>query len=182
MSELEQQLVDLRARLASELRERWRRDLPFDELLSDRWERARELGFGEGASIYATSYVYGDVRVGAGTWIGPFTLLEGSAGIEIGSTCSISAGVHIYTHDTVLWALSGGSAEPERKPVRIGDRCYIGPQTVVAAGVTIGDECVVGACSFVNRNLPPRTVAAGIPCRAIGRVEIDGDRIELRYD
>ncbi len=182
MSELEDQLTALRSRLASELRAQWQRDLPFDELISDRWRRAEELGFGEGASIYATSYVYGDVRVGAGTWIGPFTLLDGSGGIEIGSTCSISTGVQIYTHDTVRWALSGGVAAPERESVGIGNRCYIGPNAVVAAGVQIGDECVVGACSFVNRDLPDRTIAVGIPCRSIGRVEIDGGRIELRYD
>ncbi len=176
------ELAALRRRLAAEMRERWQRDLPLDELLADRWERARLLGFGEGASVYESSYVYGDVAVGAGTWIGPFTILDGSGGLSIGSTCSISAGVHIYTHETVRWALSGGVAEYEHAPVVIGDRCHIGAQTVVAKGVTIGDECVVGACSFVNRDLPPRTIAVGTPCRPIGRVDLDGDRIELVLD
>lgn len=174
-----EELRELRDRLAAELRERWDRDLPFGELVSDRWERAKRLGFGEGASIYDSSYVYGDVRVGAGTWIGPYTLLDGTGGLEIGSTCSISAGVHVYTHDTVKWALSGGSAEYERAPVRIGDCCHVGAQTVIASGVTIGDHCVIGACSFVNRDLPPYTIAVGAPCRPIGRVVIEGERIEL---
>ena len=60
------------------------RDLPLDEMLFDRWERARSLGFGPGASIYHNSYVYGDVRVGAGTWVGPFTILDGSGGLGVG--------------------------------------------------------------------------------------------------
>lgn len=166
-------LVRLYEKLRSDMRERWQRDLPFDELLFDRWERAKSLGFGEGASIYHTSYIYGDVRVGKYTWIGPYTLLDGSGGLTIGDYCSISAGVHIYTHDTVKWALSGGEADYERAPVRIGDCCYIGSQTVVAKGVTIGDHCVVGACSFVNQDIPPHTVAFGIPCRLVGRVEIN---------
>jgi acetyltransferase-like isoleucine patch superfamily enzyme len=156
--------------LRSEMREKWHRDLPLEELLFDRWERARQLGFGEGASIYHNSYVYGDVQVGEHTWIGPFTLLDGSGGLRIGSNCSISAGVHIFTHDSVQWALSGGAAPYERAPVSIGDCCYIGSQTVIAKGVTIGDHCVVGACSFVNRDLPPFTIAAGSPCRPTGRV------------
>lgn len=170
-----EELRRVRESLAAETRERWDRDLPFGELLSDRWERARRLGFGEGASIYESSYVYGDVDVGAETWIGPFTLLDGTGGLEIGSTCSISAGVQIYTHDTVRWSLTGGTAGPDLAPVTIGDRCYIGSQTVVAKGVSIGDGCVIGACSFVNRDIPPGAVAFGIPCRQVGTVRADDD-------
>ena len=149
--------------------------ISLDELLSDRWERARSLGFAEGSSIYASSLVYGDVSVGANTWIGPFTLLDGSGRLRIGRSCSISAGVQIYTHDTVKWAVSGGMAEYEYASVKIGDCCHVGAQTVIAKGVTIGRGSVVGACSFVNRDLPEYTVAAGVPCRRIGHVEIPGD-------
>lgn len=155
------------------MRERWQRDLPLDELLFDRWERAQSLGFGKGASIYHHSYVYGDVRVGENTWIGPYTLLDGSGGLIIGAYCSISAGVHIYTHDTVKWALTGGQAAYERASVIIGDCCHIGGQTVIAKGVTVGDHCVIGACSFVNRDIPPYSVAFGIPCRVTGHVDVD---------
>jgi acetyltransferase-like isoleucine patch superfamily enzyme len=153
-----------------------------EELLFDRWERARSLGFGEGASIYHSSLVYGDVRVGERTWIGPHTLLDGTFGLTIGSFCSISAGVSLYTHDTVQWALSGGRAAAEGAPVSVGDCSYLGAQTVVARGVTIGDHVVVGAGSFVNRDIPPWTVAAGVPCRPIGRIEQAGDRFNLVYD
>jgi len=154
-------------------RERWQRSLPFDELLFDRWARARTLAFGEGSSVYHNCYVYGDVRVGKGTWIGPFTLLDGSGGLTIGDYCSISAGVQLYTHDTVMWALTGGKAPAERQPVHIGDCTYIGSQSVVSKGVKIGDHVVIGACSFVNRDIPPRTVAFGVPCRPAGRVVFD---------
>ncbi|MGH2358606.1 MAG: acyltransferase [Candidatus Limnocylindria bacterium] len=182
-AELADALRQLYDTLRTDMRARWNRDLPFEELLFDRWERARSLGFGEGASIYHSSYVYGDVRVGAKTWIGPFTMLDGSGGLEIGAFCSISSGVQIYTHDTVRWALSDGRIEAERAAVRIGDGCYIGSQTVVAKGVTIGDHSVIGACSFVNRDIPPRTVAVGAPCRPVGSVELAADgTVELRYE
>ena len=176
-SELSNGLRELYAVLRDRTKEQWNRDLPLYELLFDRWERARENGFGEGASIYHSSYVFGDVEVGANTWIGPHTLLDGSGGLRIGSNCSISTGVQIYTHDTVKWAVSGGKAAYEYAPVSIGDSCYVGPQSVVVKGVTVGDECVVGACSFVNRSLPAGSVAVGIPCRVVGRVERrdDGD-------
>ena len=53
--------------------------------------------------------VIGDVKVGSHTWIGPNVILDGSGGgLEIGDYCSIDAGAQIYTHDTVMWAISGG--------------------------------------------------------------------------
>lgn len=171
LQELVQQVRLAYERLRAEMRARWQRDLPLEELLFDRWERAQSLGFGKGSSIYHNAYVYSDVKVGENTWIGPFVLLDGGGGMSIGSNCSISAGVQIYTHDTVKWAVSGGNLEYERAPVEIGDCCYIGSQSVIAKGVKIGDHSVIGACSFVNRDIPPYTVAVGVPCRPIGRVE-----------
>lgn len=168
--------------LRVDMRTKWKRDLPFDELLFDRWTRAASLGFGADASIYHHSYVYGDVQVGEHTWIGPFTILDGSGGIRIGRYCSISAGVQIYTHDSVRWALSAGQAEYDRAPVAIGDCCYIGPQAVIAKGVRLGDHVVVAAGSFVNRDVPAYSIVAGAPCRAIGRVVIDGTTVRLDFD
>jgi acetyltransferase-like isoleucine patch superfamily enzyme len=178
---IEDDLRKLHGRLDSEMRERWSRSLPLQELLSDRWRRAEALGFGEEASIYASSYVYGDVHVGARTWIGPFTLLDGTGGLQIGESCNISAGVQIYTHDTVKSVLSGGVAEYERAPVSIGNCCHIGAQTVIAKGVSIGDHCVIGATSFVNRDVPPFTIAVGSPCRPIGHVHIDEGQVSLVF-
>lgn len=165
-----------------ELLERFDRSLPFQDAVADRWERARALGFGEGASIYGSAFIYGAVRVGTGTWVGPNVILDGAgAPLEIGSWCSVSAGVHIYTHDTVAWALSGGVQQARHAPVRVGDRCYLGPQSIIAAGVTIGTCCVVAANSFVKTDVPERTVVGGSPARVLGRVEFDGDQPVLRF-
>lgn len=180
-SGLFEELVGLYQELRLKVREKWKRDLPFGELLSNRWERARSLGFGEGTSIYHNSYVYGDVKVGKNSWIGPYTILDGSGGLEIGNYCSISAGVHIYTHDSVKWALSGGMAEYERAPVRIGDCCHIGAQVVIVKGVNIGDHCVIGAGAFVNSDVPALSIAVGEPCRVIGKVHVSASG-EVTFD
>jgi len=163
-----------------ELRERFDRSLSFDDAMFDRWERARRLGFGEETSIYNSSFVLGDVRVGEHTWIGPGTLLDGSGGgLEIGSWCSVSAGVHLYTHDTVLWSVSLGHLSRATGAVRIGDGTYLGAQSIVIAGVTIGSQCVIGANSFVDGDVPDRAVVAGSPARPIGMVRGDGDEVEI---
>lgn len=150
-----------------EINKKFNRTLPFGDYVVDRWEKAWLLGFGAGSSIYDSSLVIGDVKVGKDTWIGPFTVLDGSGGLQIGNHCSISAGVQIYTHDSLEWAVSGGKADIVREPVRIGSRCYIGPNSVIAKGVSIGRQSIIGANSFVNRDVPQGCKAYGNPIRII---------------
>src|SRR3954470_7669981 len=151
-----------------EVAARYRRTLPFGDYVVDRWEKARLLGFGEGSSIYDSALVIGAVEVGPHSWIGPGTVLDGSGGLRIGAYCSISAGVQIYSHDTVQWAVSGGDAAYEHAATSIGDRCYIGPNSIVAKGVTIGDGCIVGAGRVGLADLPAGAKAAGAPARIVG--------------
>lgn len=169
--------------LRAEIRKRHDRSVPLADEVLDRWEKAEDLGFGKGCSIYDASLVLGDVTVGENTWVGPFTVLDGRGGLRIGSYCSISTGVQIYSHDTVAWALSGGRAAERRAATSIGDCCYIGPNSIVASGVQIGDHCVVGALSLVKDDVASHTIVGGIPGRVLGRVEIDEKgEVELIYD
>ena len=144
-------------------KKKFNRVLPFGDYISDRFEKAKYLGFGKGTSIYDNSIVIDDVKVGKNTWIGPNTLLDGSGGLEIGSNCSISCGVQIYSHDTVAWALSGGKEKYEYQKTTIGDACYIGPNTIIQKGVKIGNSVVIGANSFVNKSIPDNCKAYGSP-------------------
>lgn len=167
-----EQLREMWRELRSQVNERFQRTLPLGDYVVDRWEKARMLGFGDKTSIYDSSLVLGDVQVGANCWIGPYTVLDGSGGgLKIGSYCHISAGVQIYTHDTVDWCISGGQREYTKAPTTIGSRCYIGPNTVIAKGVNIGDGCVIGANSLVMNDIPAGSKAFGTPCRIKGPAE-----------
>jgi len=147
----------------------FKRTLPFADYIVDRWEKAKELGFGEGASIYDSAIVFGDVRVGKKTWIGPNVILDGSGGLVIGSYCSISAGAQIYSHDSVKWAVSEGKAGYEYAKTNIGDNCFIGPNTIIVKGVTIGNGCIIGANSLVLDDIPAGSKAYGTPCKVMGK-------------
>lgn len=178
------QIAALYEREDEGLRARFERSLPLaDAVLQNRWTRAARLGFGDGTSIYDSALVLGDVKVGARCWIGPGVVLDGSGGgLVIGDNCSISAGVHVYTHDTVLWAVSGG-AQPARKgAVMIGDCCYLGAQSVVVAGVRIGTRAVVAANSLVNRDVADGVIVGGVPARRLGAVVGEGVEARLVYD
>jgi acetyltransferase-like isoleucine patch superfamily enzyme len=147
-----------------------KRFLSIPDYFIDRWERARLMGFGEGTSVYDSCLVLGEVSVGKNTWVGPYTILDGSGGgLSIGDECAVSAGVQIYTHDTVDHVIHGDPVAIAR--VTIGSHVYIGPQTVVAKGVTIGDYVVIGANSLVNRDIPSGSKVFGSPARIVGTVE-----------
>lgn len=145
--------------------EKFKRHVSINDLLSDRWETAEFYGFGEGTSCYNNVLILGDVRVGKNTWIGPNVVLDGTAGLEIGDFCSISAGVQIYSHNTVKWSNSLGTEAAEISPTRIGNGVYIGPNSIIQMGVTVADEAVIGAMSFVNKDVERNEKVFGCPAR-----------------
>jgi acetyltransferase-like isoleucine patch superfamily enzyme len=166
------QLRKLQKRLQEEKLETFKRRVSFGDLVTDRWENARQYGFGKGTSCYDNVLVIGDVKVGENTWIGPNVVLDGSGGpLEIGDHCSISAGVQIYTHNTVKWSTTLGQAEHAKAATKIGNGVYLGPNSVVAMGVKIGDKAVIGAMSFVNSDIPEAKKALGIPARIVSDPE-----------
>ena len=117
------------------------------------------------------AWIIGEPTIGAGTWIGPFTLIDGSGGLSIGAGCDISAGVHIYTHSTARRCVTGRAVDTDRASVTIGDRTFIGANAVVLAGVRIGSGCIIGAGAVVTRDVDDATAVAGNPARLLGHVD-----------
>jgi acetyltransferase-like isoleucine patch superfamily enzyme len=138
----------------------------------------------------------GRLTIGEGTLLEPgcwLTLAPG-ARIEIGAGCFLNRNTMIAAYDRVTIGdhtmfANGcfvGDADhrfddPERPiteqgftskgPVEIGANCWFGVNCAVTSGITVGDRCVIGANSVVNGDLPPATIAAGVPARVIKPVE-----------
>lgn len=176
------EIQNLHQKLNSGFKEQFNRSLPLNETLIDRWQRAKELGFGAETSIYDSALVIGNVKVGKKCWIGPFTVIDGSGDLTIGDSVTISVGVHIYTHDNVKQTLSGGKLPIERSAVVIGNCSYVGPQTIIAKGISIGNYCVIAANSFINKSIPDNSIVAGNPGKVIGKVIFKGEEIVFEYD
>jgi acetyltransferase-like isoleucine patch superfamily enzyme len=127
------------------------------------------------------AWVMGEPEIGEGTWIGAFTVVDGSGGLTIGRGCDISTGAQIYTHSSVRRCVSGRAFPTvERAPVRIGDHVFVGAGAIVNMGVTIGERSVVAAGAVVTRDVPPYTVVSGVPARATARVVVEGDEVHFR--
>lgn len=82
--------------------------------------------------------------------------------ISIGDRVVFAPNVRLIAHDaSTRYAI--GHTRLGR--ISIGSRCFIGDSVIVLPGVTIGDDCVIGAGSVVTRDIPANSVAAGNPAR-----------------
>lgn len=127
------------------------------------------------------AWVVGEPEIGEGTWIGAFTMIDGSGGLRIGRGCDISCGAQIYTHSSARRCVSGRAyPEVDRSPVTIGDHVFVGANAVIQMGVAIGDRAVVAAGAVVTANVAAETVVAGVPARPVSRVVVGG--ADVRYE
>lgn len=88
--------------------------------------------------------------------------------IRIGDRVTITSGVRLITHDGATSLVRDASGRRQRfGPVKIGDDVFIGGNSLVMPGVTIGSRVIVGAGSVVTRDIPDNSVVAGNPARIL---------------
>lgn len=118
------------------------------------------------------AWIKGAVIIGEGTWVGPFTLLDGAhASLTIGKGCNIATGAQILTHSTVRRCISERKIDQiDAAETIIGDYCFIGSNAVVLMGATIGDHSVIGAGCVVpeGMKIPPYSLVVGVPGKIVG--------------
>ncbi|PIN86296.1 acetyltransferase [Candidatus Woesearchaeota archaeon CG10_big_fil_rev_8_21_14_0_10_44_13] len=98
--------------------------------------------------------------LGKKTDIGAFTYINAAYGVEIGNDVQIGSHCSIYSISTI---------DDKKGKVVLKKNCRIGSHSVIMPGVTIGENSVIGAFSFVNKDVPPGCVAFGIPAKVKGK-------------
>jgi len=112
----------------------------------------------------------GRVEVQERSWLGPYCVVYGNAGVRIGRDTMIGA----HTVITSVGHESHRLDEPMRTqplvlgPVVIGDDVWIGAHCSILPGVTIGHGAIVGAGSVVTRDVAPYSIVTGVPARQTG--------------
>jgi acetyltransferase-like isoleucine patch superfamily enzyme len=99
------------------------------------------------------------LRLGYRTDIGAFTYINAKFGVTIEDEVQIGSHCSIYSVSTI---------DGKEGPVVLKRGCRIGTHSTVMPGVTVGENAVVGAHSFVNRDVAEGAVVAGVPAREIG--------------
>lgn len=93
------------------------------------------------------------------------------ATVEIGEDCQVASNVSFETVGHSLVFTPGKGRGSTAGDIVVGDRVWIGTGCIVLAGVSIGSDAVVAAGSVVNKNVPPKTVVAGVPAKVIKHID-----------
>ncbi len=110
------------------------------------------------------------VRIGTGTFLNLGVMVASLELVEIGDHCMLANGCYVTDSShrfddpdrPVPW-----QGFTSKGPTRIGDNVWCGVNVVVTSGVTVGERCVIGANSVVTSDIPPFSVAAGVPARVL---------------
>lgn len=146
-------------------------------------KRAEILGemlgeLGEGSFLQGpVTFHYGQhTKIGKGVFINFNLTVQDDAEVVIDDGCDLGPNVTIVTPVHPMLADERKRMRNERgeekrlcyaKPVHVGKNCWICANTTILPGVTIGDNCVIGAGSVVTRDIPANSFAAGNPARVI---------------
>ncbi len=102
------------------------------------------------------------LKLGYKTDIGAFTYINAKNGVIIEDYVQIGSHCAIYSISTI---------DNKEGTVTLKKNCKIGSHSVIMPGVTVGENSIIGAFSFVNRDIPANVVAAGVPANVIKKIK-----------
>lgn len=104
------------------------------------------------------------LKLGYKTDIGAFTYINAKNGVVIEDFVQIGSHCSLYSESTI---------DSKAGQIILKKNCKIGSHSMVMPGVTIGENAVIGAFSFVNKDVPENVVATGVPIKIIKKIEGD---------
>lgn len=119
------------------------------------------------------------VKMGKDVFVDPTAILETAypENVVIGNDVRITAGCIVMTHIKAPHYLRETGIMPAQvRPVVLEDHCFIGVNSVIMPGVTVGKAAVVACGSVVMSSVPPYTMVQGNPAKVIKRFPRPGDR------
>jgi len=102
------------------------------------------------------------LKLGKYTDIGAFTYINAKFGVVIENNVQVGSHCSIYSISTI---------DNKKGKIVLKKNCKIGAQTVIMPGVTVGENSIVGAFSFVNKDIPANVVAFGIPVKIVKKLK-----------
>jgi acetyltransferase-like isoleucine patch superfamily enzyme len=115
------------------------------------------------------------IQIGKRVKVFPYSILNPTTVITIGDDSAVGFSNYIFTHGSWQPLLDGYPVT--FGDVHIGKGVWLPPRVQIMAGVTIGDGATIGAGTLVNMDIPPRTLAAGVPVKILRT----GDEYIRRY-
>jgi len=111
-----------------------------------------------------------NIKIGNNFYANVDCILLDGGGIEIGDDVLLGPRVGIYTTNHAIDPVQRTQGACRLRPVRVGDKVWIGAGVHINPGISIGEGSVIGAGSVVTADIPPGVIAAGVPCRVLREI------------
>ena len=129
--------------------------------------RMAGVNVASGVSYCGHGWVYGrgELSIGRDTWLSAGVIIHThlDAAISIGSDCDIGPAVHFIVGSHESGDARRRAGRGLARPITVGNGCWIGAGCFILDGVTIGAGSVIAAGAIVVSDIPPNTMAAGVP-------------------
>jgi acetyltransferase-like isoleucine patch superfamily enzyme len=103
-----------------------------------------------------------NLKLGYKTDIGAFTYINAKNGVTIEDYVQLGSHCSVYSISTI---------DNKEGPVVLRKNCKIGSHSIIMPGVTVGENSIIGAFSFVNRHIPANVIAVGVPAKVLKKIE-----------
>lgn len=125
-------------------------------------------------------------HIGDHCYLQPYNFGTEPERISFGDNVHVASGVTFITHDISSFMFNYLDKEHKYNErfgdITIGDNVFIGSNSTILYDVHIGSNVIIGAGSLINKDIPSGTVAAGVPCKVIGRFEDYQKRLVAQGD
>lgn len=128
---------------------------------------------------FVCDYGY-NISVGKNFYSNHNLVILDCAKVSFGDNVFIAPNCGFYTAGHPLEASERNKGLEYAQPITVGDNVWFGANVSVLPGVTIGDNCVIGAGSVVNKDIPANSLAVGNPCKVIRTIDNGTDLTEIK--
>lgn len=110
-----------------------------------------------------------NITIGRNVFVNACCHFQDHGGVTLGDDCLVG-------HNVVFATLNHGIAPEERKsmlpaPIVVGRKVWIGSNSTILQGVTVGDNAIIAAGSVVTKDVPANTIVGGVPAKPIRQIE-----------
>lgn len=125
---------------------------------------------GVGTKVVGPVFCTGTLIVGENCWLGRNLTIHGNGAVRIGDRCDLGPDVTFLTGGHGMGSGQRRAGAGETYTIRLEDGCWVGARATLMGNISMGRGSVLAACGCAVGDIPPDTLAGGVPAREIRKL------------